>query len=131
MKMNSPRTRPARACSPAATLLLSSVPALTLAATGADAAAEAPAIDEIVVTAQKREQRIQDVPISLSVMGGADLDKSSVQSVSDALSMGPGGAVNVAGQGGETQLTIRGVTASGALFAGPRPIGSYLDSAPL
>src|ERR1700761_9461461 len=130
MKMNSPLIRSAAALLPAATLLLSSVPALTLAATGADAAAEAPAIDEIVVTAQKREQRIQDVPISLSVMGGADLDKSSVQSVSDALSMVPGVAVNVTGQGGETKLTIRGVTASGALFAGSSPIGYYLDSVP-
>src|ERR1700761_4711122 len=132
MKMNSPLIRSAAALLPAATLLLSSVPALSLGATGADAGAEAPVIDEIVVTAQKREQRIQDVPISLSVMGGAELDKSSVQSVSDALSMVPGVAVNVTGQGGETKLTIRGVTASGALFAGPgpSPIGYYLDSVP-
>src|ERR1700761_1185446 len=130
MKMNSPLIRSAAALLPAATLLLSSVPALTLAATGADAAAEAPAIDEIVVTAQKREQRIQDVPISLSVMGGAELDKSSIQSVSDALGLVPGVAVNVTGQGGETRLTVRGVTASGPLFAGPSPIGYYLDSVP-
>ena len=63
-------------------------------------------------------------------MGGADLDKSSIQSVSDALGMVPGVAVNVTGQGGETQLTIRGVTASGPLFSGPSPIGYYLDSVP-
>jgi outer membrane receptor protein involved in Fe transport len=66
----------------------------------------------------------------LSRLCGADLDKSSVQSVSDALSMVPGVAVNVTGQGGETKLTIRGVTAAGSLFAGPSPIGYYLDSVP-
>jgi len=71
MKMNSPLIRSAAALLPATTLLLYSIPALSLGATGADATAEAPVLDEIVVTAQRREQRIQDVPISLSVMGGA------------------------------------------------------------
>jgi iron complex outermembrane receptor protein len=127
MKMNSALLRSGVALLPATALLLSSFPALAAAPS---AAADAPVLDEIVVTAQKREQRIQDVPISLSVMGGADLDKSSIQSVSDALSMVPGVAVNVTGQGGETRLTIRGVTAAGALFAGPSPIGYYLDSVP-
>lgn len=85
---------------------------------------------EIVVTAQRREQRVRDVPISLTVMTGADLDKSSVQSVTDALSLVPGVATNLNGQGGQTQLTVRGVTAGGALFAGSSPIGYYLDSVP-
>ena len=135
--MNSALLRSGVASLPAAALLLSSFPALAAApaaapaaAAAAGAASEAPVLDEIVVTAQKREQRIQDVPISLSVMGGAELDKSSIQSVSDALSLVPGVAVNVTGQGGETRLTIRGVTAAGALFAGPSPIGYYLDSVP-
>jgi iron complex outermembrane receptor protein len=96
----------------------------------ADTLSEQTDLDEVVVTAQKREQRAQDVPISLSVMSGADLDKSSIQSVADALSLVPGVAVNTTGQGGETILTVRGVTASGALFAGPSPIGYYLDSVP-
>ena len=115
---------------PGTALLLSSFSAFGAGAAAADTASEPPVLQEIVVTAQKREQRIQDVPISLSVMGGGDLDKSTVQSVSDALGMVPGVAVNVTGQGGETQLTIRGVTASGSLFAGPSPIGYYLDSVP-
>jgi iron complex outermembrane receptor protein len=130
MKMNSALLRSGVALLPATALLLSSFPALAATAAAADAASEAPVLDEIVVTAQKREQRIQDVPISLSVMGGAELDKSSIQSVSDALSLVPGVAVNVTGQGGETRLTIRGVTAAGSLFAGPSPIGYYLDSVP-
>jgi outer membrane receptor protein involved in Fe transport len=126
MKMNLLLIRSAAALLPAAALLLFTMPAR---AAGADAAVEPP-LDEIIVTAQKREQRIQDVPISLTVMGGAELDKSSIMSVSDALGMVPGVAVNVTGQGGETKLTIRGVTAAGSLFAGPSPIGYYLDSVP-
>ncbi len=100
------------------------------APSGAQVLADQDVLGEIVVTAQKRQERAQDVPISLSVFGGAELDRSSFQSVSDALGLIPGVAVNVLGQGGETSLTIRGVTASGPLFAGPSPIGYYLDSVP-
>ncbi len=116
----------------AAGLLLSpallAAPAAPAAPTAA--AASSDALAEIVVTAQRRSQRVQDVPISLSVMTGAELDKSSVQSVTDALGLVPGVAANLNGQGGQTTLTVRGVTAGGALFAGPSPIGYYLDSVP-
>src|ERR1700722_15453442 len=127
--MNSAIFRSVSAVLPAIALLLSSGPVLAVDASSADTPAPG-SLDEIVVTAQKREQRVQDVPISLSVMGGADLDKSSVQSVDDALGMVPGVAANVTGYGGMTQLSVRGVTASGALFSGPSPIGYYLDSVP-
>jgi outer membrane receptor protein involved in Fe transport len=130
MKMNSALLRLGAASIPGITLLLASLPA-SAAGAAADSATTAPAgLEEIVVTAQKREERLQDVPISISVTSGAYLDKSSIQSVSDALGLIPGVAVNVTGQGGETQLTIRGVTAAGALFSGPSPIGYYLDSVP-
>jgi iron complex outermembrane receptor protein len=61
-------------------------------------------LEEIIVTAQKREERLQDVPISIAVLSGSELDKSSTVSVTDALSSVPGIAVNVQGQNGETHL---------------------------
>jgi iron complex outermembrane receptor protein len=127
--MNSALLRSRAAVPFGAAILLMSHAALAAPA-AADTPSEQTELDEVVVTAQKREQRAQDVPISLSVMSGADLDKSSIQSVTDALGLVPGVAVNVTGQGGETRLTVRGVTASGPLFAGPSPIGYYLDSVP-
>jgi iron complex outermembrane receptor protein len=125
--MNSALLRFGAALIPGAAFLVSSLPA---GAASTESTAEPAGLEEIVVTAQKREQRLQDVPISMSVTTGADLDKSSIQSVSDALGLIPGVAVNVNGQGGESKLTIRGVTAAGALFAGPSPIGYYMDSVP-
>jgi iron complex outermembrane recepter protein len=131
MKMNSALLRLGAALIPGTTFLLASLPAAAAGASADNNATAEPAgLEEIVVTAQKREQRLQDVPISMSVTTGADLDKSSLQSVSDALGQIPGVAVNVTGQGGETLLTIRGVTAAGPLFSGPSPIGYYLDSVP-
>src|ERR1700722_15137071 len=125
--MNSALLRFGAALIPGAAFLVSSLPA---SAARREATADPAGLEEIVVTAQKREQRLQDVPISMSVTTGADLDKSSIHSVSDALGLIRGVAVNVNGPGGESKRTIRGVRAPGALFAGPSPIGYYLDSVP-
>lgn len=89
-----------------------------------------PNLEEIVVTAQKRDERLQEVPISISVLGGADLDKSSDSSITDALNNVPGVATTVGAQGGGTQLAVRGVSANGPLFSGSSPIAYYVDSIP-
>ena len=91
-------------------------------------------LEEIVVTAQKREERLQDVPIAISVMQGNLLDNSSSVSLFDALGNVPGvaitGAQNAGLQGGGAQLTIRGVTAGAPTLAGTSPIAYYLDGIP-
>lgn len=87
-------------------------------------------VEEVIVTAQKRAERLQDVPISISVVSGATLDKSTAQGVTEMLSRVPGTAVNVTAQGGATQVVMRGVAAGDALFSGSSPVSYYLDSAP-
>jgi iron complex outermembrane recepter protein len=87
-------------------------------------------LDEILVTAQKRQERLQEVPISISVLRGDDLDKSTVQGITEALNRVSGVATNLTMQGGGTQIAVRGVTAGGSLFNGSSPIAYYLDSAP-
>src|SRR5580658_4071724 len=83
--------------------------------------AEAGDLQEVIVTAQKRAERLQDVPISISVLSGTELDQSSVMSVTDALNQIPGVAAVPQAQGGGTQLTIRGVGASGPIANGSSP----------
>jgi iron complex outermembrane recepter protein len=87
-------------------------------------------IDEILVTAQKRSERVQDVPISISVLSGSRIDDSSLVSITDALNTVPGVVAQTGVMGGGTQIGIRGVGASGPLFNGSSPIGYYLDSIP-
>jgi iron complex outermembrane receptor protein len=87
-------------------------------------------LQEIIVTAQRRQERLQDVPISIAVLSGADIDQSSVVSVTDALNQIPGVVATPQAQGGGTQITIRGVGASGPIANGSSPIGYYLDSVP-
>jgi iron complex outermembrane recepter protein len=87
-------------------------------------------LEEVVVTAQKRVERLQDVPISISVLSGDTLDKSSVAGITEALNRVPGVVATVPGMGGGTQVTMRGVGASGPLFNGASPVGYYFDSVP-
>jgi iron complex outermembrane receptor protein len=87
-------------------------------------------LEEVVVTAQKREERLRDVPMSVSVLAGKDLDRSSGAGVTDALNLVPGVVAAAGAMGGGTQITVRGVGASGPLFNGSSPVGYYLDSVP-
>ena len=87
------------------------------------------ALDEIVVTAQKRDERLKNVPISISVLTGKELDQAT-EGISDALSRVPGVSIAYGAQGGATQVTVRGVTAGNANFQGSSAVGYYLDSAP-
>src|SRR5579859_5060067 len=63
-------------------------------------------LQEIVVTAQKRQEKLQDVPISISVLGGENLDKSTFLGVSEALSSVPGVTTTQSLQGGGTQVEV-------------------------
>ncbi|MBT0667428.1 TonB-dependent receptor [Novosphingobium profundi] len=85
---------------------------------------------EIVVTAQKREEKLAQVPVSMSVVGGGDLDKANSQSVADILNSVPGIVATNSGQPASPNLAVRGVAAAGAYNSGSTPIGYYLDSAP-
>ncbi|MFV0643711.1 MAG: TonB-dependent receptor [Sphingomonadaceae bacterium] len=69
-------------------------------------------IQPIVVTAQKREENLQDVPISVSALSAEDLEQQGVSSLNDILDAPPPGVTLQPFAGSETLLIIdlRGVT---------------------
>lgn len=87
-------------------------------------------VETVVVTAQKREERLQDVPISIAVLGGNELDSSTARGVTESLARVPGVMAQESYIGGGTQVAIRGVAASGPVLLGSSPIAYYLDSVP-
>ena len=99
-------------------------------------ATQTPAVDEgsrlteIVVTAQKRAENLQNVPISIAVLSGANLDRSTAEGVSEALSAVPGVAIQQNYLGGGTVIAIRGVAPSFTFESGASPVAYYLDSVP-
>jgi iron complex outermembrane receptor protein len=85
---------------------------------------------DIVVTAQKREESLNEVPISIAVLSGATLDASSVEGVAEALRTVPGVTTSQYYQGGGTGVTVRGVTANAPTLNGSNPVSYYLDTVP-
>lgn len=66
-------------------------------------------LQEVVVTAQKRSEDAQAVPVSLSVLTGSDLVEQGMQDVSDIAHFIPGVSVQRTGPA-ENTVIIRGVS---------------------
>ena len=88
--------------------------------------AESAELEEVVVTAQKRMERLQDVPIAISVLSGEDLDRSSGTGVRDALNLVPGVISTTLNQNRGSVISIRGI----APQIGGSSIAYYVDSVP-
>lgn len=66
-------------------------------------------IDEVIVTAQRREQAAQDVGIALSVLSGESLTQQGVTNVNQLQNATPNLEVEPAFGGGAAQFRLRGV----------------------
>ena len=91
----------------------------------ADAAPSEDALTTIVVTAEKREEKIKDVPMSITALGGGALDNLQYRSFSDYAAMVPGLSIT-SSQPGYTNLTLRGQNAGGV----GSTVAVYLDESP-
>jgi len=104
-------------------------PAIAQSAAPGAAAAEEPITDggEILVTAQRRAQSVQDVGIAIAAFAGQELREMNVQSSIDVARLTPG--VHISGNvGGQmSQFTIRGVTQNDFNDAVEAPVAVYVD----
>ena len=82
-------------------------------------------VEEIVVTASKREESIMDVAQSVQYMSGEQLEGSGVQTLAEIVQMIPG--VSQIGASAETYFNFRG---TGANLANDSPVGFYIDGMP-
>src|SRR6266576_155953 len=84
-------------------------------------------VERVVVTAEKREQNIQEVPSSISVINDVELDNLHANSLTDYAPYIPGFQVNSAGSPGQTIISLRGLAdiTSGATVA------TYIDETPM
>lgn len=86
-----------------------------------------PVLEEIVVTAQKRTESIQNVPMGVSVVGDEQLRQYHVTQLTDIGAYVPGLQVDSSGSPGQTQLTIRGI----APVSFNATVATYIDDAPI
>lgn len=96
----------------------------------ADAAQALPG--EIVVTATKRAEKLQDVPISIAAFDSSALQQRQVAAFDDYAKLLPSVSFQSFGPG-QSQIYFRGVTSGGdGLHGGSAPAsGLYLDEVPL
>ena len=97
-----------------------------------DATAEEALPGEIVVTATKREESLQKVPLSIQALGEETLDQQQVSSLDDFSKLLPSVSFQSFGPG-QSQIYFRGVSSGGdGLRTGPTPAtGLYLDEIPV
>jgi len=86
--------------------------------------------DEIIVTAQKRAERLSDVPMSITAASGEQLDKRGVSDVADLAKIAPGLTFQPSDYGSPV-FTIRGIGFKDISVAVAPAVSVYVDQVPL
>src|ERR1017187_8074749 len=89
-----------------------------------DSETAAPALEEIVVTATRREENISRVPISITAISQEMLDQKGIKDFADVARYTPGVSFDTSQT---NQISIRGINSSG----GSGTTGIYIDDVPI
>ncbi|CAN5293089.1 TonB-dependent receptor [soil metagenome] len=84
--------------------------------------------DEIIVTAQRREQRLQDVPIAITALSAEDLSERAITDVQGLSGVAP--SLNIGGNtgtGGSATLAIRGLSGANTPIGQSQTVAVYID----
>ena len=88
------------------------------------------ALEEVIVTAQKRTERLQDVPVSVSTVSGQTLEAIHATSLADYAAYVPSlQVISFQGQPGQINLALRGVTTGST--AANQTVAIYVDDVPV
>ncbi|CAB1368458.1 TonB-dependent receptor [Denitratisoma oestradiolicum] len=111
------------------TYVIRALPLLLAAVYAGTASADGAKLEEVIITAQKRAERLQDVPIAVSAISGAQLETRGIEGSKDLSSLAPTLMVTYGNSGNSTMsiISIRG-SASGApsIFL-DTAVGTYVD----
>ena len=109
-------------------------PGMSMAATADAETASSGALDEVVVTATRRSERLQDVPVSVIAFSQEKLDAQGLKNIDDLSRLSPGlnfqrNGMSSAGNYNDegSDINIRGVDST----AGTSTTGIYIDDTPI
>ena len=116
----------------AAVIAVPAAPYAISAALAQEAPPEARTPETIVVTASKREENLQNVPISVTAITGDQLTEHQVTSLDDYVKLLPSVSYQSFGPS-QSQISFRGITTGGdGVAVGPvPPAGVYVDETPV
>ena len=82
-------------------------------------------LEEVVVTAQKRVESLQDVPISVNAISGEMIRNNGMQNMEDLAVMVPN--LNVSDSPGVNYIVIRGLGSGAGTISFEQSVGLYID----
>ncbi len=82
-------------------------------------------LEEIIVTAQKRQEALQDVPQSITVLSAATFERQQADNLQDYLALIPGLSLEGSTRG-VSRITLRGINTGGVAST----VGVYVDEVP-
>lgn len=91
---------------------------------GASARAEAGGLAEIVVTATRREENVDKVPVSITALSQDAMDQKGIRDFTELVRFTPGVSLDTSGT---NAISIRGISSSG----GAGTTGIYIDDTPI
>jgi outer membrane receptor protein involved in Fe transport len=92
------------------------------------AGTQAAQLEEVVVTAQKRVENLQNVPVSITALGGNELERIDSPSLVDFARRVPGLSFRSTGPG-ENEVVVRGIASASSTLR--QTTGYYLDDTPI
>ena len=94
-------------------------------------------IEEIIVTATKREESAREIPVSINALKGEDLEKLGARDLKDYIAQVPGITLqdNSSGEAGGRNLSVRGVGPGNASASsgnsGNQTVGQFIGDVPM
>lgn len=86
-------------------------------------------LSEVIVTAQRRSERLRDVPLSIAVVTGESIKQQGISSLEDVTSRIAG--VGTSRDGTQSSFSIRGIQSSAGSDPTSATAGLYIDDYPL
>ncbi len=89
--------------------------------------AEEYVIEEVLVTARRREETLQDVPVTVAAMTEEDLDRYQITTLSDASRLVPNFSIFHGGSGNGSNIILRGIGSSSISAAFDQSVAINVD----
>jgi iron complex outermembrane receptor protein len=103
-----------------------SMVAISLAATNSPLYAANAHLEEVIVTAQKRVENVQDIPLTINVVDGTRLDHFSIRDTNDLAASVPGLTIQHTPQN-LSQVTVRGLGTGSGGESLDQSVGLFID----
>ncbi len=84
-------------------------------------------MDEIIVQARKREESLQEVPVTIAALGEADLDRFQIDTIAEVAGFVPNFQIQQGGSGSGGTLLLRGIGSSAISAAFDSAIAINID----